>query len=197
MTAAREQILTTTCELLELQGYHATGLNEIIARSGSPKGSLYYYFPGGKEALTAEAIARVGTAVLERIRQYLAAWDDPAAAVRGFIRLVAEQVEVSGYRAGGPITTVALETAAHSDRLREACDAIYTAWIEAFAARLQAGGHSDSAARQTATVIIAAIEGGIILARTGRSPRPLEWVADAMGDLVAQQIRASHTHTDG
>ena len=42
MSNAREQILQTTCVLLEKQGYHGTGLNEIIKESGSPKGSLYY-----------------------------------------------------------------------------------------------------------------------------------------------------------
>ena len=56
MTIAREQILKTTCDLMEKQGYHGTGLNEIVKESGSPKGSLYHYFPDGKEQIVAEAV---------------------------------------------------------------------------------------------------------------------------------------------
>ena len=47
----RDQFIETTCNLLEAQGYHATGLNQIVKESGAPKGSLYYHFPEGKEEL--------------------------------------------------------------------------------------------------------------------------------------------------
>ena len=67
MSNAREQILQTTCNLLEKQGYHGTGLNEIVKESGAPKGSLYYYFPEGKEQITAEAVLQSGRVTSERI----------------------------------------------------------------------------------------------------------------------------------
>lgn len=56
MNTTRDQIIETTCELLEAYGYHATGLNQILTKSGTPKGSLYYYFPEGKEELTSETL---------------------------------------------------------------------------------------------------------------------------------------------
>lgn len=185
MTTARDHIIETACELLELQGYHATGLNQIIKESGSPKGSLYHYFPGGKEELAAEAVARVGRMVLDRIRANLAAIDDPAAAVPGFIRQIAYNVELSGYRAGGPITTLALETASTNERLREECQRIYDDWRTAFADKLMASGWPPDRAGRQAQLIIAAIEGGIILCRTDHSPAPLEAVADEIGALLA------------
>ncbi|GAA3331467.1 hypothetical protein GCM10020331_088170 [Ectobacillus funiculus] len=40
----------------QLQGYHATGLNQILTESETPKGSLYYHFPNGKEQLAIEAV---------------------------------------------------------------------------------------------------------------------------------------------
>lgn len=184
MTTAREHIIEATCELLEMQGYHATGLNQIIKESGSPKGSLYYYFPGGKEALTAEAIQHVGRMVEARIRGSLAQIDDPAKSVETFILHVAHNVELSGYRAGGPITTVAMETASSSDRLREECRIIYASWQNAFTDKLRGGGMAEERAAALAGTIIAAIEGGIILARTNRSPEPLRHVAEHMGMLV-------------
>jgi TetR/AcrR family transcriptional repressor of lmrAB and yxaGH operons len=185
MTTARDQIIETTCELLELQGYHATGLNQIIKESGSPKGSLYYYFPGGKEELTAEALNRVGQMVLNRIKENLAVIDDPAESIREFILNIARNVVLSGYRAGGPITTVALETAATNERLREECQRIYGGWQGAFADKLLSSGFSESSAKQLACLIIAAIEGGIILSRTNRNPEPLQNVAHQLSELVS------------
>ncbi|MDI9639492.1 TetR/AcrR family transcriptional regulator [Geitlerinema splendidum] len=182
---ARDQIIETTCALMELQGYHATGLNEIIQRSGSPKGSLYYYFPGGKEALTAEALEHVGRIVLERIRTHLAHDPDPAVTIPAFIRQVARAVEATAYRTGGPITTVALETAATSERLRAVCDQIYTGWQEAVAEALRAGGFDAPRAHRLSVAVIAALEGGIILARTQHSPEPLNLIADEIGRLIA------------
>lgn len=185
MSTAREQIITATCDLLELQGYHGTGLNEIIRQSGSPKGSLYHYFPGGKEELAAAAVQQVGEVVLRRIRENLAAEADVVLAVRGFIRDVAENVERSGYRAGGPITTVALETAATSERLRLVCGEIYAGWQAVFAARLVAAGWEAARATRVAALIIAALEGGILLSRVERSQRPLLAVAEEVSQLLA------------
>ena len=184
MTIARDHIIETTCDLLELQGYHATGLNQIIKESGSPKGSLYYYFPGGKEELVAEAVQHVGRLVLQRIRDNLAAIEDPAEAIPTFIRFVGLNVERSGFRAGGPITTVAMETAATNDRLREVCDEIYRGWQAAFADTLMVAGWNEPRAHRLGAFIISALEGGIMLSRTNRSRQPLEAVADEVALLL-------------
>src|SRR5579862_4730019 len=58
--SVREAFVRTTAELLQRQGYAASGLNEIVARSGAPRGSLYFHFPGGKEELAVAAIDSAG-----------------------------------------------------------------------------------------------------------------------------------------
>ena len=58
--SSRERLLDSAVDLLQRQGYRGTGLNELLERSGAPRGSLYHYFPGGKEQIGAEAIARAG-----------------------------------------------------------------------------------------------------------------------------------------
>ena len=183
MSAKRDDIIATTCDLLETQGYHATGLNQIIKESQAPKGSLYYYFPEGKEALAAAAIARSADQIAANIGQALAGGGDPAAAVTGFIRALAGYVAASGYQQGGPITAVALEAASTHDRLRVACRDAYRAWQELFAAALGDAFGQQSAGR-LAALIVAAIEGGIILARVEQSEQPLLDVADGVEQLL-------------
>src|SRR5215208_191583 len=95
MSNAREQILQTTCDLLEKQGYHGTGLNEIVKESGAPKGSLYYYFPEGKEQITAEAALQAGRVTSERIHDGLRGSNSAPKAIHDFILLIAEHVERS------------------------------------------------------------------------------------------------------
>ncbi|WP_345406958.1 TetR/AcrR family transcriptional regulator [Nonomuraea salmonea] len=44
----RGRLLDTTQELIEAGGYFGAGLNQVIAASGMPRGSLYFHFPGGQ-----------------------------------------------------------------------------------------------------------------------------------------------------
>jgi TetR/AcrR family transcriptional repressor of lmrAB and yxaGH operons len=184
MALTREKIIETTCELLELQGYHATGLNQIIKESSSPKGSLYYHFPGGKEEIAVEAVNHVGEIVLQRIRENLAKVSDCKEAISDFITNIALNVERSGFRAGGPITIIAMETASTSTTLRQACQHIYDGWQAAFAEKLRAGGIDGSRAERMAALIIASIEGGVILCRTSQSREPLEHVSKEIHELI-------------
>jgi TetR/AcrR family transcriptional repressor of lmrAB and yxaGH operons len=52
----RERILRAGLRLFQHQGYHATGISEILSRAGATKGSFYHHFPDGKQALAAAAV---------------------------------------------------------------------------------------------------------------------------------------------
>ncbi|GIV97623.1 MAG: putative HTH-type transcriptional regulator YxaF [Herpetosiphonaceae bacterium] len=184
MRSTRDNILQATAELLERQGYFATGLNQIVEESGAPKGSLYYYFPDGKEGLIAEVIIRTGREIAGRIRVHLAEIEDPADAVQSFILAMARYIQDSSCRGGAPIATVALEMAATSDRLSVACQEAYDLWQGAFAEKLLTSGFAPERAQRLATCIISAIEGAIILSRTKRSAAPLEQIAYELGALL-------------
>ena len=178
----RDEIIEATGRLLELQGYRATGMNEIVRESGAPKGSLYHYFPEGKDELAAAVIAHAAGTITANIESVLAAHDDAAAAVVSFVRQLAGHVSASGYRQGGPITAVALEAASTNERLRQACRDAYRAWRRPFADKLRPA-YGDRADR-LAMLIIAAIEGGIVLARSEQSEQPLLDVADEIERLL-------------
>lgn len=185
MSNARDQILQATCDLLEKQGYHGTGLNEIVKESGAPKGSLYYYFPEGKEQITAEAVLQSGRVVSEWIRTGLKGSTSAPKAIHDFILLVAENVERSGFAAGSPLTAVAMETATQSERINLACREAYEMLQAAFKEKLLESGYSASKAEDFATFVTAAIEGGIILSRTSHTADPLRLVAKQLKVLLS------------
>lgn len=185
MSTARTQILQTTNTLLEKQGYHGTGLNEIVKESGSPKGSLYHYFPDGKEQIVAEAVIMSGNETAERIRVSLMESASTSKSVYDFILKIAEQVELSGFAAGSPLTAVAMETATKSERINLACREAYTLLQVAFKNKLIESGYSKSKAEEIAVFIVASIEGGIILSRTYHTAEPLLLVAKQMKTLLS------------
>ena len=188
MTTTRDQIIDTTSDLMESQGYHATGLNQIVAESGAPKGSLYHYFPGGKEEMAAEAIDRTGRQLEERIRANLPPGIAPAEALRDFAHTIAFHIEASGYRAGGPLTAVAMETATNSERLNRACRDAFERVITAFAERLVSEGTPAERARGLSVFVTAAFEGGIILSRTYHSGDPLRQVGDVLFEFMSTHL---------
>lgn len=182
--SVREKIIDKAAELLERQGYHATGLNQIVQESGTPRGSLYYYFPEGKEELAAEAVRRQSAAILQHIQHSLAATDDPAEAVYQFVLSLVQYVEGHNCMGGAPLASVTLETASTSEQLRETCRAAYQSLRAPFEQRLVASGCAPARAAQIATLITAAVDGAIILCRAEKSAAPLQQVAEELRGLV-------------
>ncbi len=192
MTTPREKIILTTCNLLERQGYYASGLNEIIQASGAPKGSLYHYFPGGKTEIAVEAVGSAAETTARLVEEHLAGYDDPAEGIRSLVEEIARRVEQAGYAAGGPLMLVALETVNSNAAINQACRQAYERIQAVFRSRLMAAGMS-AAADSLALVIVSTIEGATLLSRTLHSARPL---SEAAG-FLAEQIRLHLTSQNG
>ena len=180
MSTARQQIIEKTSELLERQGYYATGLNQIVAESETPRGSLYYYFPAGKEELAAEAISHKAHQMSDHAAPSLARFPDAVEAIYRFVLDLADNAESQHCATGAPMAAVALETAANNDRLREACQAAYQMMQEPFEQKLLADGIDAERARALAIFITAALEGSVVLSRTERSSQPVRILAEEL-----------------
>ncbi|MGW4246920.1 TetR/AcrR family transcriptional regulator [Nocardia sp. NPDC004722] len=169
----RDRLLDATQESVEAAGYFGTGLNQVIARSGAPRGSLYFHFPGGKDQLVGESVRRAGAAIGDSLGA-LADSELPVADVVDLVlRQLGDRLEESEWRKGCPVATVALETAASNDSIQEVCAEVYSSWEDILRARLAGQPGGDD----LATTILALIEGALILARAHRDREPLNRVA--------------------
>ncbi len=193
MTTPREKIILTTCDLLERQGYQASGLNEIIQTSGAPKGSLYHYFPGGKTEIAVEAVQRAAEATARIIQGHLTDYDDPTEGIRTLLEEIARRVEDSGFAAGGPLMLVALETVTSNEPINQACRQAYQRIQAVFVERLVSAGMGETDAEALALQIVATIEGATLLSRTLHSARPLRGAAV----FLAEQVRLHLTNRNG
>jgi TetR/AcrR family transcriptional regulator, lmrAB and yxaGH operons repressor len=180
-------VIQTAATLFRAQGYHATGLNQVLAEGGLPKGSLYFHFPGGKEQLAVESLRRSGEELCAAIADVLASTADPASALDRILALLGEHLASTDFREGCPVATVALDAAAQSEPIRVACAGVYDSWEGLVAQHLRAAGVDDSDG--LATMLVAAVEGAILLARTRRDVTPLQTVGTHLRALLAPKRR--------
>jgi TetR/AcrR family transcriptional regulator, lmrAB and yxaGH operons repressor len=173
----RDRMVRTAIGLFRQQGYDGTGLQEIVERSGAPRGSVYFHFPGGKRQLAQAAVTEAGLGIGRGIALALDSHEDVGAAIGAVVEVTAAELERSEFRGGCPIAAVTHDTAAESDELRGACDGAFGYWQEVFEQRLRRAGRRPAAAREEALVIVAAIEGGITLSRARRDTEALRAVA--------------------
>ncbi len=174
-STSKERMLRTAAALFRTQGYHATGLNQVISEAKAPKGSLYFHFPGGKEQLAAQAITLSGTELDIAYADVLHDAPTPGEGVARVIELLGEQLAASEFTQGCPVATTALEAASSSEPIRQACDDAFLGWQRTLTAHLTAHGIPD--AETLSTVVLAAIEGALLLARTRHDLVPLTAVA--------------------
>ena len=186
--SSKDRMLEATASLLQRQGYYATGLNEIVRESGAPKGSLYFHFPGGKEELAAAALEQAGARTRADLLQVIADNPHPPDAVHAVALWLAEQLTASEFVAGCPVATVALEAASTSRRLQEVCGAHYGNWHAATREYLLTHGMSKPQAGPTATLILAAMEGALLLARAHQDAAPLHEVGAQLREIVAARM---------
>src|SRR6202167_1440746 len=64
---SREKTLVAAARLFRQQGYHGTALHAVLDAGGSPRGSLYFHFPKGKEEIGEAALRLAGEAVRQAI----------------------------------------------------------------------------------------------------------------------------------
>ncbi len=184
MAATRDRIVGASAELFRRQGYSATGVKQIVTEAQAPFGSLYHFFPGGKEQLGAEAIRTSGATYELLIGSVFGPASDPVTGVRDFFAGAAEHLVETGYEDACPIATVALEVSSASEVLREACADVFESWIAAGTAMYEVSGLSRERARELTIAMVAALEGAFVLARALRSTEPLQMA----GEVVAQAV---------
>src|SRR6516225_2010682 len=173
----KDSLVRTAMRLFRQQGYASTGLQQVLAESAAPKGSLYHYFPGGKEQLGAAAVKLAAQLMGEMLSDLAARHRRPATFVRAYCDVMSRWMEDSDFRSGCPIATTMLETAPQSPELtRVGVDAL-DHWIAIIAPVFRDAGLSKMEARSKAQNLIAMMEGALLLARMRQSSRPIKEIA--------------------
>lgn len=170
----KERIVQRSAELFRRQGFAGTGVKQIAAEASAPFGSLYHFFPGGKEQLGEEVIRWSGGIYGLLIDAFFKPGEDPVAATRNFFAAAATTLRDSDYADACPIATVALEMSSTNEPMRQACADVFDGWIDSATERLVECGLPRRRSRALAISLIASLEGAFVLSRALRSTEPVE-----------------------
>jgi len=183
-TDSKGKTLAAAVRLFRQQGYHGTALQDILVAGGSPRGSLYFHFPKGKEEIGEAALTIAGEATRQAIAQIAEASESAEIFLERMVRGMAADLENSDYKEGCPIATTALETSAQSDVLGAATRSAFQKWENEIKRGLERFGIKIEEADQVATTVLSQLEGALLLARTYRSLKPLHRAEQALKLLV-------------
>ncbi len=193
----RERITTAAATLFRRQGYTGTGLQQIATESQTRVGSIYHFFTGGKDALTAEVVRTGGAAYGAMVGELLANGpDDPVEALGAAFEQAAVDLAATDYADACPIATIALEVASTNEPLRIVTADVFERWLEGLTAFCRRITDDPARARDLAVAVLTALEGAFILARAARDPEPLHAAGRSVIQL-ATAVRTRSTDTNG
>lgn len=179
----RERILTTAAALFHERGVHATSVDDVLAASGAGKSQFYHHF-SSKAELVREVLAYQFHRLQEEqasLLQRLDTWDGFAA----WFDYIVRWQEGRGLLGGCPVGSLAAEMADWDDDLRADLAEAFRQWESVLARGLETMRgrgelRSDADPDALAEATLAAIQGGILLARTKKDVRSLEHVLDGV-----------------
>ncbi len=190
--ATRQRIVAAAAALIGERGVAGTSLDDIREATNSSKSQLYHYF-GDKHGLVQAVIDHQSAVVLGAQRDVLGAvqgWEDLERWADGMVAMV----EQRGARGGCPIGTLAAALADTDERFRAALSDAFHDWREAIGGALTRLRENrllspDADLAALTTITLAAIQGGLLLAKTSRDSSQLRAVLDgAIAQLRAHSV---------
>jgi TetR/AcrR family transcriptional regulator, lmrAB and yxaGH operons repressor len=195
-TDSRSRMLHAAAELFRQRGYHATTFSDVVRESGAPRGSTYFHFPGGKQELAREAIARAGDELEELVDKAARHADDPGSLVRALAQILASRLERSGYQSGCAIATMVLELAPRDERFSADFDSVFARWRAALVGRFEPLGIAPERAAVLANLTMSALEGALVLSRAARSIQPFKTTIEALISAIDHHAAPSPPHPE-
>jgi AcrR family transcriptional regulator len=177
---ARDRMVGGAVRLLAQRGLQATSFSEVLAATGTPRGSIYHHFPDGKDQLVAAAVDLAGARATEVLDVVAGRPADEVTAY--FLAMWREVLVRSELRAGCAVLAVTVAT--ESPALLEHTASVFRGWRARMAQLLADGGLDADAAERFAAALIAGCEGAVVLARAEQDLAPFDLVADALAAQV-------------
>ena len=173
------------------QGYASTGIAQILKVSGVNSGSLYHFFPS-KEDLLAAVLKKYKTMLEPRVlAPAFQRITDPIERVFAVLDGYRRLLQATDFGLGCPIGNLALEISNSHPQVRKLVVENFEAWTNAIsrlisdaAGRLPAGVDPEALAK----LVLATMEGAVMLARAYRSFEPFDQAVHHLRDYFDRLV---------
>ncbi|CAL9525547.1 putative HTH-type transcriptional regulator YxaF [Streptomyces sp. enrichment culture] len=180
----RERIVRAASLLMQRQGYEGTGIKQVAQEAKATLGSVYHFFPGGKQAVGVAAVRHADQEFAELLSASLSQEADPAKAVAACARALAGHLRDSGWVDGCPISATALETTGRVPDIEQAVTQAFQHWRDMVADTLRGAGFPEGDAHDLATTVISTLEGAELTAQVFKSETPLTVAGEHLARLI-------------
>ena len=180
----RDRMVDAAIGGLRASGLAGAGVNQVVAASGAPKGSLYHYFPGGKLQIAREALERFGELRRQDMEIVMNADGPVDQKIKRLFKRAAKGMEAEGFRLGCAVAGAVADIDEDSAELAPVCESVLESWTGIIAAAL--APLPPARRRVLARFVITALQGAFVQARAARSTQP---VLEA-GEIAASLVRA-------
>ena len=186
----RERLIDEMARLVQTKGFNSTSINDVIQAVGIKKGTLYYYFSGKEE---------LGLAVLEKDQEaFLSFLDknlsdkDPVKSLERFFEAAFKKHKNYGFVGGCLWGNTALEMSDTNPVYKKVVEKVFAEWIvrvESVIRRGQDTGQirTDRSAGELAHLVVAGIEGGIMISRITKKDYPFKSCLDSIKTMLKSE----------
>ncbi len=193
----RDHILGEASRLIQLRGFSATSVGEILSAAGVHKGSLYFHFRDKGE---------IGREVIRKAADRFMAFVDgsltgatPRIALENFLAAALNHHRNAGFVGGCLFGNTALESSDSAPEMAALVDEVFVAWTDRISRVIadgqQAGDFRDDiAAHDLAQQVVATLEGGIMLSRLRKKAAPLEACIETLKVFLQPAIATGSGH---
>ena len=194
--STHDHLIDVGVKLMHRDGYHATGLSDILKAAGVPKGSFYHHF-SSKEAFAAAALEKY----LQREGEHVAAVliDTKTAPLKRLRRYFSDLTKIYGQKGAVPgcmMGRFSVEIAAANPQIRRQISAAFARWQNTVATVLQQAVTEkelppDTDPNSLAGFLLNSWQGAIVRSQAEKSDAPLDtFVHYALEGMLAKKSKA-------
>jgi TetR/AcrR family transcriptional regulator, lmrAB and yxaGH operons repressor len=181
----RERMIEGGRELIGRNGFRATSFRDIWEFTGTPRGSVYFHFPGGKDELALEVVARQSAIWLALVEKTADRATTPTEFLAGMATGLGIAMERSNYTLGCAISAMAVESPALAEPIRLAVGEFYGTWADAVAAHLRRHGMDADHADRLGGTVITHLVGALAVAKARQDCSSFDQAEAAFEGLAA------------
>jgi TetR/AcrR family transcriptional regulator, lmrAB and yxaGH operons repressor len=178
----RKKMLVSAAQVMRERGAAGVTIDAVLARSGAPRGSVYYHFPDGRNQILTEALRYSGDSITAMIDD-AAGWG-ARALLHEFVEFWERLLTEGDFTAGCPVVAAAIGCNAGDLNLTTEASAILARWCTALTRAFVNDGFDEAEAASLAVTSIATLEGAVVLSRSNRSVDPLRQVGEQLDFLI-------------
>lgn len=187
----RGRILEAARVLFNTKGFNSTTVSDLVKATGLQRGSLYFHFPG-KDAIARAVLDEASAGLIEFISMALNG-ENPGATLDNYFKCTLEKHSKTGFVGGCIFGNAALEMSDSEPTISEIIDHFFDTWIgmiyTVLSAAQKAGQlRTDATAETMAQLIVASIQGGIMMSRLKKDERPLRECLETLRITLGLQV---------